>query len=149
MFLNVCKQTFHISSRAHISRSKRCFNVKSSTYYFHMKEKILADFEICIIVPSNIQKLSPVTVWNTIKRQHHSRFFLNIYASFVQLAFSLELFLFSITTAAILFLSNSYKNLTREIKFCCCCCYCCCCCLCEYNIHNKEIKNSKNLQQVL
>ena len=40
----------HIS-RAHISKSKRCFNVKSSTYYFHMKTKILADFQICISVP--------------------------------------------------------------------------------------------------
>ena len=31
-----------------MSKSKRCFNVKSSTYYFHMKTKILADFQICI-----------------------------------------------------------------------------------------------------
>ena len=38
-------------SRAHISKSKRCFNVKSSTYYFHMKTKILADFQIYINVP--------------------------------------------------------------------------------------------------
>ena len=30
----------------------RCINVKSSTY-FHMKTKILADFEICISVPLN------------------------------------------------------------------------------------------------
>ena len=30
---------------------KRFFNMKSSTYYFHMKTKILADFEICISVP--------------------------------------------------------------------------------------------------
>ena len=40
----------HIS-RSHISKSKRCFNVKSSTYYFHLKTKILADFQICISVP--------------------------------------------------------------------------------------------------
>ena len=33
--------------------SKTCFNVKSSTYYFHMKTKILADFQICISVPLN------------------------------------------------------------------------------------------------
>ena len=37
--------------RVHTSESKRCFNVKSSTYYFHMKTKILADFQICITVP--------------------------------------------------------------------------------------------------
>ena len=30
---------------------KKCFNVKSSTYYFHMKTKILVDFHICISVP--------------------------------------------------------------------------------------------------
>ena len=40
--LNVCKQTFQIS------QVKRCFNVKSSTYYFHLKTKILADVHICI-----------------------------------------------------------------------------------------------------
>ena len=32
-------------------KSKRCFDVKSSTYYFHMKTKILADFQICINFP--------------------------------------------------------------------------------------------------
>ena len=37
----------------HVSKSKRCFNLKSSTYYFHMKTKILADFQICICVPLN------------------------------------------------------------------------------------------------
>ena len=40
----------HIS-RGHISKSKRYFNVKSSTYCFHMKTEILADFQICISVP--------------------------------------------------------------------------------------------------
>ena len=33
--------------------NKRCFNVKSSTYYFYMKTKILAEFQICISVPLN------------------------------------------------------------------------------------------------
>ena len=32
---------------------KRLFNVKSSTYYFDMKTKILADFQICISVTLN------------------------------------------------------------------------------------------------
>ena len=32
-------------------KSKRCFNVKSSTNYFHMKTKILVDFQIWISVP--------------------------------------------------------------------------------------------------
>ena len=50
LFLNVCKQNFHIS-RASISKSKRRFNVKSSAYYFHMKTKMLSDFQICISVP--------------------------------------------------------------------------------------------------
>ena len=38
-------------SRAHISRSKTSFNVKSSTYYFHMKTEILIEFQICMNVP--------------------------------------------------------------------------------------------------
>ena len=33
------------------SKSKRCSSLKSSTYYFHMKIKILADFQICISAP--------------------------------------------------------------------------------------------------
>ena len=32
-------------------RKQKVFNVKSSTYYFHMKTKALADFQICISVP--------------------------------------------------------------------------------------------------
>ena len=44
------KNFSHVSS-AHISKSKMCFNVKSSTYYFHIKMKILTDFQICINVP--------------------------------------------------------------------------------------------------
>ena len=33
-------------------KSKTCFNVRSSTYYFHIKTRILPDFQICISVPS-------------------------------------------------------------------------------------------------
>ena len=36
---------------AHISKSNSCFNMKSSTYYFHMKTNILADFQICVSGP--------------------------------------------------------------------------------------------------
>ena len=32
-------------------KSKRCFNVKYSTSYFHIETKILADFHFCISVP--------------------------------------------------------------------------------------------------
>ena len=49
MFLN--KFFTYSASRVHISKSKRCFNMKSSTYYFHMKIKILAYFQICISIP--------------------------------------------------------------------------------------------------
>ena len=48
MFVN---KLFTYLTRAHISKRKTCFNVKSSTYYFHVKKKILADFQICIGVP--------------------------------------------------------------------------------------------------
>ena len=53
LFRNACKQTFHIYHIyyfAHISKSKRCFNVKSPTYYFHIKANTMADFQICISV---------------------------------------------------------------------------------------------------
>ena len=32
-------------------KKQRRFNVKSSTYYFDMKAKIMADFQFCISVP--------------------------------------------------------------------------------------------------
>ena len=35
----------------HISKRKRWFNVKFSTYYFRMKTKVLADFQTCVSVP--------------------------------------------------------------------------------------------------
>ena len=37
---------------------KRCFSVKSSTSYFQVKTKILADFEICISAPLRTRKNS-------------------------------------------------------------------------------------------
>ena len=47
----ILQTNFSHISRLHISKSKRCFNVKFPTCYFHMKTKILADFQICISVP--------------------------------------------------------------------------------------------------
>ena len=54
MFLNVYKQTFHISHVRISQKSKMCFNMKSSAYYFHMKKKLLTDFQICISVPLTV-----------------------------------------------------------------------------------------------
>ena len=51
LFLNICKQTFHISHVCISQKVKGYFNVKSSTYYFHMERKKLGDFQICISVP--------------------------------------------------------------------------------------------------
>ena len=45
----------HISP-VYISKSKNCFNVKCSTYYFHLKTKILADFQICISAPLTVPR---------------------------------------------------------------------------------------------
>ena len=61
-------------ARALISESKRCFNVKSSAYYFHVKTKISADFQICVSVPLRIltgkkhrqiklQRLQKLQIW--------------------------------------------------------------------------------------
>ena len=38
-------------------KSKSCSDVRSSTYYFHMKTKILTDFQICISVPPSSRNL--------------------------------------------------------------------------------------------
>ena len=46
----------HIS-RAHFSKRNKCFNVKTLTYYFHVKTTILVDFLICISVLSTIKTL--------------------------------------------------------------------------------------------
>ena len=53
----------HIS-RAHITKNKRCFNVKSSTYYLHIKAKILTDFRICTSVPLNLLWRRPLPYRN-------------------------------------------------------------------------------------
>ena len=50
MFLNVCKETFHISHACITQKVKRFWNVKPSTYCFQMWTKILTDFQICISV---------------------------------------------------------------------------------------------------
>ena len=50
MFLNVCKQTFHISHMS-ISRKVKGVLMSNLQHYVHMKAKILADFQICISVP--------------------------------------------------------------------------------------------------
>ena len=54
----------HIA-RAHISKSRKCFNVKSSAHYLRMKTKILADFQICISVP-----LTEYNVRNIFLKNH-------------------------------------------------------------------------------
>ena len=48
--------------------------MKSSTYYFHMKTKTLADFEICISVPlkQKLQKLDQLTTNGKIYPQEYS-----------------------------------------------------------------------------
>ena len=51
MFLYVCKQTFHRSGIIMCYNVyKRCY-VKPLAYYFNVKTKITADFNICISVP--------------------------------------------------------------------------------------------------
>ena len=48
---------------AHLSKSKRCVYVKSSTY-FHVKTKMLVDFQICISVPLRAStQLNMIILW--------------------------------------------------------------------------------------
>ena len=73
LFLNGCKQTFHIYHIyhfAHISKSKRCFNVKSPTYYFHIKTNTMADFQICISVPLINQLTFRNYIFHVSRRSH-------------------------------------------------------------------------------
>ena len=65
MFLSV--SNFSHISRLHISKSKRCFNVKSSVYYFHMRINILADFCICISVPLSLHCKVPTFSWQAMR----------------------------------------------------------------------------------
>ena len=50
--VSACLQT-NISyiSGAHNSKSKWCYNVKPSAYYFYVKTKVPVDFQICIGAP--------------------------------------------------------------------------------------------------
>ena len=78
------KNFSHISL-VHISKSKRCFHMKSLTYYFHMKTNILADFQICISVPlsrgkwMHIPILTEVQIGSVRNAQKMLRFWLKIY----------------------------------------------------------------------
>ena len=67
----------HIS-RAHISKSKRCLDIKSSTYCFHIKTKILADFQICISV-SLTTRTNIFDKWFTKHYNYVENLFLSAY----------------------------------------------------------------------
>ena len=47
MFIN----KHFINTGTHISKSKRCYNVKPSACYFYMRTNIPLNFRICIDVP--------------------------------------------------------------------------------------------------
>ena len=48
MLLYICKRAFHIYPC--IYKKIKCYNAKSSAYYFYVKTKILVDFHISITV---------------------------------------------------------------------------------------------------
>ena len=83
MFLNVCKQIFHIS-RVRISQKvKKWFNKKFSTYYFHMKTKILTNFQSCNSVPLS---------WSTWKssKDIFFEYFLQIFPKTCAISFAMS-----------------------------------------------------------
>ena len=51
-----------------MSQKVKGFNVKSLTYYFHMKTNIVAGFQICISVPLML-KCQPQTGRKAVKRK--------------------------------------------------------------------------------
>ena len=47
-------------SGAHCAKSKRCYNVKPSAYYFYVKAKIYVDFQIWIsVLLRNVLNIKP------------------------------------------------------------------------------------------
>ena len=58
--------------RVNISKRKSCFNGKSSAYYFHVKMKVLADFQICISVPLIQTSSKTLLLWIWIKSKGHT-----------------------------------------------------------------------------
>ena len=77
-FLSMFVTNFLHISRTRISKRKRCFNVKSSTSCFHVKAKILTDFEICISVP--LIYLNFLQCWIKMGRYHKAMI---LYANFL------------------------------------------------------------------
>ena len=69
MFLN---KLFTYLTCAYLKR-KRCFDVKSSTYYFHMKTKISTDFHI---KPYNCSSLLPIK--NSIILRHGNNIMISV-----------------------------------------------------------------------
>ena len=53
LFLNICKQTFYISYVRITQKVKGVYDANSSTYYSHIKAKILEEFQVCTSVPLN------------------------------------------------------------------------------------------------
>ena len=53
LFLNICKQTFYISYVRITQKVKGVYDANSSTYYSHIKAKILEKFQVCTSVPLN------------------------------------------------------------------------------------------------
>ena len=74
-----------ISGRAYL-RSKRCYTVIPSVHYFYAKTKMLANFQVCISVPS----IGLQACIFTKKRLQHRRFSVNI-ANFKNIYFEKHL----------------------------------------------------------
>ena len=50
LLLNVCKLTFHIP-HVRATQKIKVVLMRNLQHYFHMKTKILADFQVCVSVP--------------------------------------------------------------------------------------------------
>ena len=81
MFLNFLSSNFPHISRAHMSKGKRCFNVKSAIYYFQMKTKIFADFPFCISVPLRILRRK-LCIWSHLLKKSFMENFIFCTVSF-------------------------------------------------------------------
>ena len=122
MFLNVCKNIFHISHvrTSHIVKdSKRCFNMKSSTYYFHIKTDIgrFLKYALAYLYINNsvyILIILEITRFSIVQW----RFIFNLFFSY-QIEFDLKRKLWSAVRKKIItFLRPKYILMQHHLVFC-------------------------------
>ena len=74
LFLNVCRETFQISSLYITQKVKGVLMWNLQTYDFHMKPKILGDFQICFSVPLRLLWYKITWCWELHRRKLYGNY---------------------------------------------------------------------------